>query len=234
MNMLNLNEVIPPPFEDCVKVKSQEDIVFLGFENLSYFQSRWKHRQKIELKELAKLKNELAKLEETPALPNEELQRMFDERIENIKNKVAEQQAEVDRIEEIINLISAAMLIAAKSKPIFPSLRKNDYFEEGEFVVFFDSSDGKFYNAVVVATANVQLNHPMVVYVRNGRALPCGKHYPPLMKTAEFEYLLTHPNYLKVWIKGVKGIKFGKKAMLEAFADKYKDCFGNDYVGDDD
>lgn len=144
---------------------------------------------------------------------------MLDKRIEIARGDVAEQQAEVDRIEEIISLLSAAMLIA-ESKPILPGEREEGYFEKGEHVIFFDSTDGVFYNAVVVAVADVPLNHPMIIYVRNGQAYPCGEKYPPLMKDSEFSYLECHPDYLKVWIKGVRwGIKFDAECMLKKFAD---------------
>ncbi|MBR2996841.1 hypothetical protein IKF33_00120 [Candidatus Saccharibacteria bacterium] len=214
MFVINYQEVVPPLKRDRIKISTQEELVFLGIENLLWIQSEWRIWQDVETKKLDGLNKKLEELEETPELSSEGLKKMLSE---NTKREVAEQQKKIDRIEVIIDLITDATVLA-ENKPILPCARKRGHFIRDEYLVVFD--DGKFLNAEVVSEEMPAKDRPLIVFIRDGRARAYNDISPTIMKRSEFEYLEHHPEYTKIWIKSAGWFP---EEMLEAFAERYPD-----------
>ncbi|MBR2996842.1 hypothetical protein IKF33_00125 [Candidatus Saccharibacteria bacterium] len=193
----NYKKVIPNRYRYLLKVldlSSQEDLIWLGWDNLTLYKEYWE-------KELEEERKELKKRQEV-----------------GLSTKVEEEW--IDEFVEIVDILTSSIKEAV-NKPLFPCERENDHFARDEG--FFIFLDGEFRNAEAVAPPIPSRKRPMIVYVAECRkAILCNIKDPTLMKYTEWKYLKTHPDYTEVWLKsaGYDGTET-EKAMTEAFRSWY-------------
>ena len=135
--------------------------------------------------------------------------------VEYLKTKLVGLVAEKAEIGEYIRFIAEAMK-RAEEKPYFADHRPADWFELGDEVVCFISKDfenalqtgifvtGKVIHGYRRGDGWVSVCADEQVHTGDycdGCGLGCGLNRPEVMHKWEYEYLKTHPDYLKVWIR---------------------------------
>ena len=154
--------------------------------------------------------------------------------VEYLKTKLAGLVAKKAEISEYVRFIAKAMK-QAEEKPYLAGHRPADWFELGDEVVCFISKDfenalkkgifvtGKVIDGYRHGDGCVSVCADEQVHT-GGYCDGCGLGYglsrPEVMHKWEYEYLKTHPDYLKVWIRESADLtKFNSGEMIEAFAE---------------
>ena len=143
-------------------------------------------------------------------------------------------QEESEGLYKSIDTVMAAMK-QAESKPLFATIRSDRWFNVGDEVVCFIQDDGDeallkkntFITGKVVAGCKQHEGYVSILANekvhtgdnQDGHGLSFAARDPRIMKVREYNYLKSHPDYLKMWITNQSTlIQFNPEPMLQAFA----------------
>ena len=150
------------------------------------------------------------------------------------KNELNQLDQEQDEAFNSVQMILTAMK-QAESKPLFATTRSDRWFNDGDEVVCFTQDDGNggllkknaFVTGKVVAGCKHHEGYVSVLANekvhtgdnQDGRGLSFATRDPRIMKVREYNYLKSHPDYLKMWITNQSTlIQFNPEPMFQAFA----------------
>lgn len=175
----------------------------------------------------------------TPCAIANGTQELLDTCVEHLKAKQATVISEKSRVGAFIRYITRVMQ-NAEDKPYLASHRPHDWFNIGDKVMCliggFDSAIPEKVNTFVSGKViNGYRHHDGCVSVCadeqvhsgdycDGCGLGYGMSRPEVLLEWEYEYLKTHPDYLKVWIRCSKAdlSEFNSEAMSKAFTEEVK------------
>ena len=169
----------------------------------------------------------------TPCAIANGTQELLETCVEHLKSKLAwlvEKKAEISESARFI----ADTMKKAEEKPYLAGHRPADWFELGDEVVCFVSNDfenalkkGVFVTSKVIdgyrhGNGRVSVCADEKVHSGDycdGCGLSCGLSRPEILHKWEYEYLKSHPDYLKVWIRAsADSSRFDSSEMSKAFA----------------
>ncbi len=169
----------------------------------------------------------------TPCVIANGTQEFLETCVEYLKTKLAGLVAKKAEISEYVRFIAKAMK-QAEEKPYLAGHRPSDWFELGDEVVCFIPKDfetalkkGIFVTGKVIygyrhGDGCVSVCADEQVHTDDycdGCGLGYGLSRPEVMHKWEYEYLKTHPDYLKVWVRASADLtKFNSREMTKAFA----------------
>lgn len=169
----------------------------------------------------------------TPCAIANGTQELLETCVEYLKSKLAGLVEKKDEISESVRFIANVMK-QVEEKPYLAGHRPADWFELGDEVVCFISDDfenafkkgifvtGKVINGYRHGDGCVSVCADKKVHdgdYCDGCGLSYGLSRPEVLHKWEYEYLKSHPDYLKVWIRASADLsKFNSSEMAKAFA----------------
>ncbi len=229
--MADANELIPVPIPrdwEIVK-KTVQDLIDLGQDTIQEMIRIWRLEIRLIIKKLKFAQNDLDQAKEWSKKKN--LSQKTVQLVSEMQKALDVVKEEKNKINRKIRKLSGMKELAEK-KPSYPAFRSPKYFNKGEKVIYFlgmirkavkilvkqDFVSGtvvsRFHDdGMVIIRCDKQIHN--VKHLR-GYGINCGRDNIDFMHDWEFEYLLVHPEFAKIWSSDNQ--KFIKALAREAIA----------------
>lgn len=190
--------LIPPNWR--LRARSLEDIVFFGRVTIQEMVRSWFRIAEVLVEEISRFdqKNSTTFLKVTEA---------------NLIPSPRNQRTQlIDRMREVHNRIYALLVLQEKAteKPAMPEYRPQHWFDYGDTIVCYLDKK-RHVGDLDFSVATVVEDNPFVVVryypalYEGGRVITYQDQYgtkrPEIMKHAEFQYLLAHPDFAEIWAR---------------------------------
>ena len=208
-----MEELVPPSWR--LKAKTPERIIFFGRVTIRMMVESW-------LQVVREIVGEIYLLDQRDRTV------FFKATDDNLLLSLRDQRRQlVNQVEEINGKVHALLTLQgkAKEKPAMPDHRPPYWFRGGDTVICYLVREGKQKQEGDFAIATVKKAYPVVVVERKSllfkNRVVVQQHYqvsqPEIMRPAEFRYLVSYPDFARIWAKYGTRIDFTSKFDPDRF-----------------